>query len=165
MSVVQELPKGVAEARAAPKGVAELPSGMRRQLPAFAVIGVVSTGAYLALYAAIRPAVGVQFANFIALLVTAIANTAANRRYTFQVRGSADALRHQLQGGAAFLTGILLSSGALEILHLADPKASHLVEIGALIVANAAATLVRFLLLRIWVFGRAGRGQATQLVA
>ena len=38
------------------------------------------------------------WANFIALLVTAVANTAANRRFTFGVRGPRDAVRHQVQG-------------------------------------------------------------------
>lgn len=136
--------------------VAQLPAGMGRQLPAFAVIGVLSTLAYLALYAALRPVSGAQVANFLALLITAVANTAANRRFTFRVRGSADAVRHQLQGGVVFLVSLALSSGSLWILHATDPKGTHLVELSALVLANAVSTLVRFLLLRVWVFGRKG---------
>lgn len=60
----------------------------RRQLPVFAVVGAVCTVAYLGLYAALQPVTGPQTANLIALLVTAVGNTAANRRFTFQVRGS-----------------------------------------------------------------------------
>jgi hypothetical protein len=36
--------------------------------------------------------------NLLALLVTAVGNTAANRRFTFGVTGPRHAVRHQLQG-------------------------------------------------------------------
>jgi putative flippase GtrA len=59
---------------------------------------VASTLAYLALYALPRLGAGPQWANLIALLVTALANTAANRRLTFGVRGGERAVRQpQLQ--------------------------------------------------------------------
>ncbi|MFC9676341.1 MULTISPECIES: GtrA family protein [unclassified Streptomyces] len=126
-------------------------TGVTRQLPAFAVIGVMSTAAYLGLYTALRPVLDAQPANLAALLVTAVANTAANRRFTFRVRGADGAARHQLQGLAAFLAGLALSSGALAVAHRTLPEAPHM-ELGALIVANAAATVLRFALLRLWVF-------------
>ncbi|MEV6697193.1 hypothetical protein AB0M68_08450 [Streptomyces sp. NPDC051453] len=59
--------------------------------------------------------------------------------------------RHQLQGLVAFFAGLALSSGALAVAHRTLPEAPH-VELGALIVANAAATALRFALLRLWVF-------------
>jgi putative flippase GtrA len=131
---------------------AELPQGMRRQLPSFVVIGVACTLAYLVLYSVLRVMCPAYLANTIALGATAIANTAANRRYTFGVRGSANALRHQVEGGVAFLIGLVLSNGALAALHAASGAPSHGVELCVLIVANAMATLVRFLLMRAWVF-------------
>jgi putative flippase GtrA len=67
---------------------ARLPQGMRRQLPSFAVIGVASTLAYLALYLVLRQLAPAVVANALALFATAIANTAANRRFTFGVTGS-----------------------------------------------------------------------------
>lgn len=133
------------------------PSAAKRQLPSFLVIGVLSTLFYLALYVAARQLVGTQAGNLIALLVSAVANTAANRRFTFGVTGSEGALRHQLQGGIAFLIGLALSSGALALLHLAAPHSSTPVEVTALIAANGLATVVRFLLLKVWVF-RGPRG-------
>jgi putative flippase GtrA len=126
-------------------------TGVARQLPVFAIIGVLSTAAYLGLYAALRPVLDAQSANLVALLVTAVANTAANRRFTFGVRGSDGAARHQLQGLAAFFAGLALSSGALAVVHRTLPDETQ-VEVGALIVANAAATALRFVLLRLWVF-------------
>src|SRR5262249_37216056 len=52
----------------------------RRQVLTFAAIGVLSTLAYAVLYLLLREGMGAQAANALALLVTAIANTAANRR-------------------------------------------------------------------------------------
>lgn len=128
--------------------------GAVRQLPAFAVVGALSTVAYLGLYALLRQAFDAQPANLVALLVTAVANTAANRRFTFRVRGAAGAARQHLRGLVAFAAGLALSAGALAVAHRTLSDAPR-VEIGALIVANAAATAVRFLLLRRWVFARA----------
>ncbi|WP_425566604.1 glycosyltransferase [Planomonospora alba] len=131
---------------------ARLPTGMARQLPSFAVIGVVSTLAHLVLFVLLRTVTPAVAANGLALLVTAVANTAANRRFTFGVTGRAGALRHQLEGGLAFLLGLALSSGGLALLDLLVPDASTAAEITAVVAANALATLVRFLLLRSWVF-------------
>jgi len=138
---------------------AQLPQGMRRQIPSFAVIGIACTLAYLILYWVLRAATPAYVANTLALGVTAIANTAANRRYTFGVRGSANALRHQVEGGVAFLIGLALTNGALGLLHAASATPAHTVELAVLIAANAVATLVRFLLMRAWVFNprRTGR--------
>ncbi|MBN6051992.1 bifunctional glycosyltransferase family 2/GtrA family protein [Nonomuraea sp. RK-328] len=128
---------------------AELPRGMARQLPRFAVVGVFSTLAYLLLFSGLRQAVPAFTANAVALLVTAVANTAANRRFTFGVTGSSGALRQQFEGLIAFLVGLALTTGGLALL---PDGVSHGVELVAVVVANALATLVRFLLLRVWVF-------------
>ena len=133
--------------------------GLRRQLTSFAAIGAVSTLAYLALYLILRQLTPAVLANALALLATAVANTAANRRLTFGVSGSRDALRHQVEGGVAFLIGLALSTATLAAVHLADPGASRLAELGALVGANALATVARFLLMRAWVF-RPGRQAA-----
>ena len=49
---------------------------------------------------------GAQAANLVALLVTAVGNTAANRRFTFGVGGRADAARHHLEGLVVFGLGL-----------------------------------------------------------
>jgi putative flippase GtrA len=124
----------------------------KRQIPSFLIIGVLSTLFYLGLYVVARFAVDAQLANLIALAVSAVANTAANRRFTFGITGSEGALRHQLQGAVAFLIGLALSAGVLKLLGVAAPHASKVVEVGGLIVANGLATVVRFLLMKVWVF-------------
>src|SRR6266508_177866 len=64
-----------------------VPAGLARQLVRFAGVGVASTVAYGLLFVLLRGAMGGQAANLLALLVTALANTAANRRLTFGISG------------------------------------------------------------------------------
>jgi putative flippase GtrA len=122
------------------------------QLAVFAAIGVVSTAGYLALFVLLRGAASAEAANAGALLVSAVANTAANRRLTFGVRGHEGAARAQLQGVLVFVLGLVLTTGSLALLHAATPRPSRAVEVGALVAASAAATALRFVLLRRWVF-------------
>ncbi|HEY5360016.1 MAG TPA: GtrA family protein [Streptosporangiaceae bacterium] len=127
------------------------------QLASFVLIGVASTAAYVLLYLLLRSVVAAQAANAISLLLTAVANTAVNRRVTFGIRGRADAARHQVRGLIAFGIGLALTSGALAALHASAPQASRTAELTVLVAANLTATLVRFGLYRSWVF-RAARG-------
>jgi putative flippase GtrA len=118
----------------------------------FAGIGVLSTIAYLVLYLLLRRPLGAQPANFLALLVTTVANTAANRRLTFGVTGRQHAGRQQLQGLMAFGICLGLTSGALGALHATDRSPGRAGELILLVLANLAATVLRFVLLRTWVF-------------
>ncbi|MFI7454303.1 glycosyltransferase [Nonomuraea sp. NPDC049714] len=137
-----------------PLPVAGVPAGLPGQLLRFAAVGTVSTLAYLLLYALLRGTTGAQAANLVALLVTAVANTALNRRLTFGVRGPGRWWRQQAQGLIAFAASLALTGGALALLHAADSTPPRPLEFGVLVTANLAATCVRFLLLRTWVFGR-----------
>ncbi|WP_375489715.1 glycosyltransferase [uncultured Jatrophihabitans sp.] len=130
-----------------------VPRRLTSQAIRFAGIGALSTLAYLLLFLAFRPSTGAQSANLLALLITAVANTAANRRFTFGVRG-AGAGRHQMQGLVVFGLGLVLTSGALWVLHTTAPNAGRLLELSVLIAANLLATILRFVLMREWVFRR-----------
>ncbi|MFI8004030.1 glycosyltransferase [Streptomyces sp. NPDC086010] len=134
------------------RAVPGVPRGLAGQLVGFCVVGALSTLAYLALYSLFRMGVGPQTANGAALLVSAVANTAANRRLTFGVRGRGGAVRHQAQGLVVFAIGLALTSGSLAGLGAASGSASHSTELAVLIAANLAATVLRFLLFRAWVF-------------
>lgn len=129
-----------------------VPRGLARQLVGFCAVGVLSTLLYLLLYSAFRTGLGPQAANAAALLLSAVANTAANRRLTFGVRGRDRAVRHQAQGLVVFGIGLALTSGSLAALDAAAGNPSHGTELAVLIAANLAATVLRFLLLRAWVF-------------
>ena len=126
------------------------------QVARFTVVGVASTIAYLVLFLLLRGIMPAQAANVVSMLVTAVANTAANRRLTFGISGRPGAARHQVKGLIAFGIGLALTSGSLAALAPAHP--GRLAEVAVLIAANLAATVVRFLLYRHWVFGGRQRG-------
>ena len=138
--------------RPLPDPVPGVPPGLATQFLRFALVGVLSTLAYLAIFVLLRDAVGAQPANLVALLLTAVANTAANRRLTFGIRGGVGAARAQAQGLVVFGLGLALTSGSLWGLHAATATPSRAAEVAVLVTANAAATLLRFVLFRGWVF-------------
>ncbi|MGA5306268.1 glycosyltransferase [Micromonospora taraxaci] len=134
----------------------QVPVGLPRQLVRFAAVGVASTLAYLVLFVATRGALGAQPANLLALLVTAVANTAANRRLTFGITGRRHVGRHHVQGLLAFALGLALTSGSLAVLHAVHAVPARPVELAVLVAANLAATVLRFVLLRLGMHHRRG---------
>ena len=160
----------VATARADLRGVGRLMirrarlGGLASQGARFAAVGVASTVAYLVLYSALRSGMSAQVANAFALAITAVANTAANRRVTFEVKGSEGALRHHAQGLVAFLAALSVTSVSLGLLHLVV-RPAHWLELTVLVGANLVATVLRFVLLRGWVFRGAGAARATSALS
>jgi putative flippase GtrA len=146
-------------------GGSESPGGLAAQLWRFAAVGAVSTVGYVLLYATLRPVAGPQAANALALLSCAVVNTAANRRLTFGLRGRGGALRHQARGMVVFGVGLALTGGSLAVLHHAAPGVARPTEVAVLVAANLAATLLRFLLFRAWVFPARTRRHRTGAAA
>jgi putative flippase GtrA len=136
---------------AAPQAAGHAPN-LLAQVVRFGVVGVASTIAFGALFLLLRGPLGAQTANATSLLLTALANTAANRRWTFGVRGMARAGRHHAQGLIVFAVALGLTSGALAGLHASTADPWRSVELAVLIVVNLTATALRFVLLRGWVF-------------
>jgi putative flippase GtrA len=129
-----------------------VPHGMVGQMVRFGIVGVASTLAYALLYLALHSMMGAQAANLIALLITAIGNTAANRAFTFGIRGRTNVARHQFHGLLVFAFGLAITSGSLFVLHRFYPDVDKMVELSVLVIANLVATLIRFVALR-RVFG------------
>jgi putative flippase GtrA len=123
----------------------------------FMGIGVLSTLAYALLYLALHGPLGAAGANASGLAVTAAANTAANRRLTFGVRGREGLVRHHVRGALVFVLTLALTSGALAVLYGLDARPARAVELAVLVVAGFAATVTRYVALRTWVFTRARR--------
>jgi putative flippase GtrA len=128
------------------------PAGQRRrtvrQLVRFAGVGVVSTLAYSLLFLLLRTFLNSFVANTLALLITAVANTAANRRLTFGVRGNEGLAGDHAVGLMAFAVGLALTNGSLAVVHAAGVQA-HWVEVVVLTVANLVSTVLRFVVLRL----------------
>lgn len=123
---------------------------LSREVATFVAIGLLSTLAYAGLYLGLRQVTGAQQANLLALLVTAVANTAANRRFSFGVRGPDGRLRHQLQGLAVFGLGLGFTSLVLWLMPATHPT----LEVVVLTVANLVVTALRFTAMKLWIFVR-----------
>jgi len=134
------------------RGVARL--ALNGPIPRFLGIGVLSTLAYAVLFLALSSLTGAALANGLALAITAIANTAANRAFTFGVRGSEQLVRHHVRGALVFVLTLALTSGALAVLHGLDPTPAPAIELSVLVAASVTATITRFVALRTWVFAR-----------
>jgi putative flippase GtrA len=117
-----------------------------RQLVTFAKVGVLSTGVSLLLFLLWRNAVGAVWANLFAVSATALANTWANRRYTFGYRDRRRRSRHYLGSVAISIVGLALSSLALANV------TGNLAQILVLLLSWGLVTVARFGLLRRWVF-------------
>jgi glycosyltransferase involved in cell wall biosynthesis len=135
------------------RGIARLLAAAR--LTRFLAVGVASTLAYAVLYLLLRGGVGAAEANFVALAITAVGNTQANRRFTFGLRGTAGLLRQHAMGALVFVLTLGLTTGALAALALVDASPRRIVELTVLVAASVCATVTRYLALRSWVFARA----------
>jgi len=126
---------------------------MRAELSVFAVIGVLSTVLHLGGFVVLRQVMdSAAAANAVALLVAAVANTWANRRWTFGVRGRAGAARHQVQGLLVFALTLAVTTAGLDLLQVAMPSAPTWVETLVVAVTTAVATAIKFLAMKLWVF-------------
>jgi putative flippase GtrA len=100
----------------------------------------------------LHPLLGAAGANAAALALTAVANTAANRRLTFGVRGRDGLVRHHVRGAVVFILTLALTTGALGVLKALDPAPARGLELGVLVAATLTATVTRYVALRTWVF-------------
>jgi putative flippase GtrA len=107
------------------------------QLLRFAGVGLISTLGYLFLFVAWRPLAGTFGANALALGICTIFNTAVHRE-----------LAHNLRGRTH---GSHLTTLALMAAHLLAASSLPL-ELLAVTAANAVAAVLRFAVLRAWVF-------------
>jgi putative flippase GtrA len=113
-------------------------------LTRFMGIGVLSTLAYALLFLVLAGPLGSSLANAVSLVVTAVANTAANRRLTFGIRGRDSLVRHHLGGLAMFAISLALTDAALALLHAGDPHPARALELTVLLVASFCATATRY---------------------
>ena len=136
------------------RGVARL--ALDTSVARFVAIGIASTLAYALLFLLLAGAVGSAGASAVALALTAVGNTAANRRVTFGIRGRDGVARQYAAGLVVFVLALGLTNGALSVLHDLDHHTPRLLEAAVLVVATLAATVTRYVALSTWVFRRRG---------
>ncbi|WIX92293.1 bifunctional glycosyltransferase family 2/GtrA family protein [Amycolatopsis sp. DG1A-15b] len=154
---VPDLPRRPSPRAAHPDAVLGEPDGSRLwEVLSFAVIGVLSTVAYLVLYGLFRLWWPVLVANLAALVLTTLFNTEANRRFTF---AGAAVLRRKahVQGFVVLGLYYAFTSTALLALHGIDPEPGRALELTVLFAASVLGTAGRFVLLRRWVFRKDNR--------
>ena len=140
------------ESTSAEQAVAARP-GLFAQLARFSVVGVVSTVAYVVLYVVLRGAMPALAANALALLVTAVANTAANRRLTFGVRSPPATPAPSAAGHRRVRRGLGPHERRAGRCCTTSPRGRVAASRSPCsLSAGAAATAVRFALFRSWVF-------------
>lgn len=122
------------------------------QVLRFCVVGVICTVAQALLFWWWAGPMGSIMANTLSLATTAVLNTGLNRGFTFGVKGRANLARHHTQGLIVFLLAWAITSGSLALLHVMAPGATRAVELAVVIVGNLVATVLRFTLLKHWVF-------------
>ncbi|HEY2771845.1 MAG TPA: bifunctional glycosyltransferase family 2/GtrA family protein [Solirubrobacteraceae bacterium] len=144
------------------RGVARLAAAA--PLARFVAIGGVSTLGYALLFLVFAALIGSAAGSALALVVTALANTAANRRLTFGVTGRTGLARQHLAGLAVFVIALGLTSGALAVLHALDPHPARLLEAAVLVIASLGATVTRYSAFATWVFPSGSRSAPRNLV-
>jgi len=121
------------------------------ELLRFAGVGIVSTLAYVALFALLEPWVGGYAANVVAIVACGLGNTAAHRGMADSARHGLDRARRMGVGAAllgvslGFTTAALAATRALGLDALVP-------ELVAVTVANLVAAAFRFTILRTWIF-------------
>ncbi|GAA4530492.1 GtrA family protein [Amycolatopsis samaneae] len=117
----------------------------------YLVAGVVTTGAQAALFLALRPPLGAQPANLVAIALTTLANTEFHRRVTFTGRAGSIGKR-QLQNLVTFVFYAGYGSIVLAGLDAVVGTPTAWEQTVALLAASIVGGVARFVLLRWWVF-------------
>jgi putative flippase GtrA len=122
-----------------------------RQVARYAVVGGLSTVLSSLLYLLFRSAWDAVPANVVAIVLSTVASTEANRRFTFG-GAAADRLHAYVQNAGTALFYIFYSSAVLLVLDQVVDAPTAVQESAAVAVASVLGGAVRYLVLRHWVF-------------
>ncbi len=134
------------------------------QLMRFAGVGVVSTLGYLFLFIAWRPLLGAFAANAVAMAIATLFNTAVHRELSQGSDGQARRGRLVVVAGGLYLVSLAFTTLGLVVAQWAAPGLL-IAELAAIAVANLAAAVFRFSVLRAWIFRPTGHAGADPLEA
>jgi putative flippase GtrA len=126
------------------------------QVARYAIVGGLGTGVNALIYLVLRTWIEAVPANLVALVLSTIASTEANRRFTF---GGAAARhwRNYVQSGGTVLFYAFYSSTVLLILAALVDGPSPTLEATCVAAASLLGGTCRFLVMRYWVFGTKDR--------
>jgi putative flippase GtrA len=136
------------------------PKGLRRvhsneiaadQLLRFAGVGLISTLGYLFLFVAWRPLIGPIGANAVAMAIATLFNTAVHRELSHTADGQDRRGRLYAVAGGLYAVSLAFTTLGLLVAQLVVPSAL-LPELVAITLANLAAAVFRFAVLRAWIF-------------
>ncbi len=122
------------------------------QVMRYALVGGLGTGVNALIYLVLRTWIDPVPANLVALVLSTIASTEANRRFTF---GGA-AVRHwrnYVQNGGTMLFYGFYSSTVLLLVAALVENPSPALEASCVAAASLLGGTCRFLVMRYWVFG------------
>ncbi len=121
------------------------------QLLRFAGVGVVSTIGYLFLFVAWRPLAGVYVANALALAICTIFNLAVHKELARSMQGRGHRGRFMAVATSLYVLSLALTSLGLYVVQVAFGSSLG-ADLVAVTLANAVAAVLRFSVLRAWVF-------------
>ncbi|NMI01788.1 GtrA family protein [Pseudonocardia acidicola] len=121
------------------------------QLARYAVVGGLGTVVNAVIYLVLRDFLDAVPANLVALVLSTAVSTEVNRRFTFQ-GAEAHRWRAYVQDGGTVLFYAFYSSLVLVLLDQVIPAATEWEEALAVALASVLGGLLRFLVLRYWVF-------------
>src|SRR6478752_2877227 len=123
-----------------------------RQLVRYGVVGVLGTAVSALLYLVFRTWWDAVPANVAALVLSTVASTEANRRFTFPGM-AADRRREYVQNAGTVAFYAVYSSAVLLVLGAVVTDPTALQESSTVAMASVLGGVVRFVVLRNWVFG------------
>ncbi|MGH3467318.1 MAG: GtrA family protein [Thermocrispum sp.] len=128
-------------------------SGRRapEQFAFYVAAGAVATGLHAVLFLLLRDALGAYPANLVAIVLSATANVEFHRYVTFRGKDSSP-FRRVLAIAMTVLYDATYSTAGLLLLQVFIPDPTATQQTATIVAAAAIGGLVRFMLLRSWVF-------------
>lgn len=126
------------------------------QLGRYALVGGIGTGLNVLLFLVARQWLSAVPANAVAIVLSTLVTTEANRRFTFHA-GHGRRWRTILQNVGTIVFYAFYGSAVLLLLHAVVDTPTALMESGAVAAASVLGGLARFSVMRLWEFAPAPR--------
>lgn len=133
------------------------------QFGRYALVGGVGTGLNVVLFLGARQWLDAVPANVVAIVLTTLATTEANRRFTFHAEHGRR-WRTILQNSGTMVFYAFYGSAVLLLLHAVVESPTALMESAAVAAASVLGGVARFSVMRLWEFAPAAPERRLALV-